>query len=95
MTLNIDATFERKTGLCFRKWHDEFSKYLPQHVWKSKNWDFNGILLSKAENYELKIYRWVLGHNNEEWYKIWRGIDLLVQNWHEELDKVWPGHSKI
>ena len=34
-------------------------------------------------------------HDNEEWYKIWRGIDLIVQNWHEEFDKFWPEHSKI
>ena len=45
--------------------------------------------------YELKIYRGVLCHDNEEWYKIWRGIDLSVQNWHEEFDKFWPEHSKI
>ena len=34
-------------------------------------------------------------HNNEEWFKIWRGIDLTVQNWHEEFSKFRPGHSKI
>ena len=45
--------------------------------------------------YELKIYRGVLCHDNEEWYKIWRGIDLSVQNWHEEFDEFWPEHSKI
>ena len=37
--------------------------------------------------YELKIYRGVMCHDNEEWYKIWRGIDLLsFENWHEEFD---------
>ena len=45
--------------------------------------------------YELKIYRGVLCHDNEEWYKIWRGTGLSVQNWHEEFDKFWPEHSKI
>ena len=45
--------------------------------------------------YELKIYRGVLCHDNEEWYQIWTGIDLSVQNWHEEFDKFWPEHSKI
>ena len=29
----------------------------------------------------------VLCHENEEWYQIWRGIDLSVQNWHEEFGK--------
>ena len=36
-----------------------------------------------------------LCHGNEEWCKIWRGIDLSVQNWHVEFDKFWPEHSKI
>ena len=79
----------QKTDLCFQKWLS------PGHVQKSKNWDFNGILLSKVEMYELKIYRGVLCHDNEEWWKIWRGIDLSVQNWHEELDTFWSEHSKI
>ena len=39
-----------KTGLCFQKWYEEFSKFSPEHVWKSKDWDFDGILLSKVEN---------------------------------------------
>ena len=34
-------------------------------------------------------------HDNEEWCKIWRGIDLSVQNWHKEFDKFWPEHLKI
>ena len=45
--------------------------------------------------YELKIYRGVLGQDIEEGYKIWRGINLSVQNWHEEFDEFWPEHSKI
>ena len=45
--------------------------------------------------YELKIYREVLCHGNKEWYEIWRGIDLSVQNWLEEFDEFWPEHSKI
>ena len=39
----------RKTDLCFQKWHEELSKFSPAHVRKSKNWDFDGILLSKKE----------------------------------------------
>ena len=34
-------------------------------------------------------------HDNEEWCKNWRGIDLSVQNWHEEFDEFWPEHSTI
>ena len=44
--------------------------------------------------YELNIYEGVLCHDNVEWCKIRRGIDLSVQNW-QEFDKFWPEHSKI
>ena len=44
--------------------------------------------------YELKIYRGVMCHDNEEWSKICRGIDLSVQNWHEEFDEFWAEHGK-
>ena len=34
-------------------------------------------------------------NENEEWCNIWKGIDLPVQNWHEEFNKVWPEDSRI
>ena len=33
-------------------------------------------------------------HENEEWCKIWRGIDLSFQNW-QEFDEFWPEHLKV
>ena len=36
---------------------------------------------------ELQIYRGALYHDNEKWYKIWRGINISVQNWHHEFDE--------
>ena len=45
--------------------------------------------------YELKIYRGVMCHDNKQWLKIWRRIDLSVQNWHGEFSKFWPEDSKI
>ena len=33
-------------------------------------------------------------HDNEEWCKIGRGIDLSFQNWHEKFDEFWPEHLK-
>ena len=33
-------------------------------------------------------------HENEEWYKIWIGIDLAIQIWHEEFDEFWFEHLK-
>ena len=34
-------------------------------------------------------------HDNEEWCKIWREIDLSFQNWHEEFDKFQPEHWEV
>ena len=64
----------RKSDLCFQKWHEEFSKFSAEHVWKCKNWNFDGILSSHLI-YELKFYRGNLCHGNEEWSKD------LKRNW--------------
>ena len=45
--------------------------------------------------YELKMYGGVTCHANGGWCKIWRGIDMTVENWHEEFHEFWPEHSKI
>ena len=45
--------------------------------------------------FELKIYREVMYHDNEEWCKIGKGIDFLFQNWHEGFEEFWPEHSKV
>ena len=37
----------------------------------------------------------VMCYDNEEWYKIWKRIDLSVQNWYVEFDEFWPKHLKI
>ena len=33
-------------------------------------------------------------HDNKEWCKIWKGIQLLFQNCHGQFDEFWPEHSK-
>ena len=40
--------------------------------------------------YELKIYRGVMCYDNEEWYRILKGIELSVQNWNKEFDEFDP-----
>ena len=54
-----------------------------------------GSFNPKEEKYELKTPRGVMCHDIEEWYKIWRGIDLSFQNWHDEFDEFWPEHLKV
>ena len=44
---------------------------------------------------ELEMYRGVFFHDTQERYKIWRKIDLLLQNWHKEIEKFWPEHWKV
>ena len=34
-------------------------------------------------------------HETEEGYIIWRGTDLLFQNWCMEFDKFLPDYSKV
>ena len=46
-----------------------------------------GSFYAKYILFELKKYRGIIFHETEEGYKIWRGIDLLFQNWCKEFDK--------
>ena len=96
MALNIDAKFGRKLTLAFKNDIGNLENFY-QSTWKSPNWDFDGILLSKVENAWAQNLqgRRVICHENKEWWKIRGGIDLSFQNWHEEFDKFWPKHSKI
>ena len=58
-----------------------------------------GILMGsfnpKLKKYELKTLRGVICHDSEEWHKIWRGIDLSFQSWHEKFNEFWPEHPKV
>ena len=49
----------------------------------------------KSKIYELKIYRGVIFHDNKEWCKVSRAINLSVQNWHEGFDELWRKLMKI
>ena len=84
-----------KTDFNFQKWHEEFGKFSPEHLKVSELGTFMASFCPKLKIFERKIYRGVVCHNNEEWCKNWRGIDLSVQIWHEEFDRFWPEHSKI
>ena len=65
----------RKNDLCFQKWHEVINTFLPEHVRKSKNWDFNGVLLSKVEN----VWPWNLQGSFASWQ--WRMMQNLKRNW--------------
>ena len=45
--------------------------------------------------HELQSYRGFISNDTEEWWKIWRGIDLTFQNWQKEFDEFWLENSKV
>ena len=78
-----------------QNWHKEFDRFWPEHSKLSKLFTVIGSFWAKYIFFELKKYREVIFHKTEKGYKIWRGTDLLFQNWHKEFDKFWPEHSKV
>ena len=47
-----------------------------------------GSFWAKSILFELNKNRGVIFHETEEGYKISKGIDLPLQNWHKEFDKI-------
>ena len=82
----------RGTALSFQNWHEEFDEFWPEHLKVSKIFILMGSFWAKYILFQLKKYRGVIFHGTEERYKIWRGIDLSFQNWHNEFGKFWPEH---
>ena len=84
LLLNKVYNVSAKIDLWIVKWRKEFGKVLPEHSEVSKMrllWD-------------SFIQRGVMYHDNEQWFKIWRGIDLPFQNWHHHLT-TFPEHLNI
>ena len=50
--------------------------------------------LWKYTQFQQEKYNAVTCKDTEDWWKIWRGLDLLFQNWHEKFDEYWLEHSK-
>ena len=83
MALKSNAKFEKKLT-CGLENHMRNLANFNHSTRKSQNWDF-----------ELKIYWGAVCHDNEEWCKIWRGVDLSFQYWHKEFDEFWPNLLKV
>ena len=73
----------RQTDLYFQKWHEEFGKFSPQHIWKSKNWDFSWLLLSKVEN----VWAWNLQGSYVSWE--WRVVQNSKRTWLVNSKLIW------
>ena len=81
MALNIDAKLEGKMTCAFKNDMRNQANFHQSTFESLKVGTLMGSFYPKQKMYVLKIYRGVLCHDNEEWYKIWRGNDLPVQNW--------------
>ena len=77
----------RGTDMSFQSWHDEFDEFWSKHLNVSKIFTLMFSFWAKYKLFELKKYRGVIFHETEEGYKIWRGINLSLQDWHKEFDK--------
>ena len=80
----------RKTDF-FGKWHEEFGKFSPEHVKVLKLGPLLGPFIQSGKCMSL-VFAAVICYDNEEWRKIWKRIELSVQNWHEKFNKFWPEH---
>ena len=65
MTMKNDAKFEEKLTCCLENDMRNLANF-HQSTQKCQNWNFDGILCPKQKMYELKIYRGVMCHDNEE-----------------------------
>ena len=83
-----------KTDLLLQKWQ-ECGEIWPKHSKVSNICIFICSYCAKYLMFDLKKYGGVIFHDTEEWCKIWRKTDLLLEKWHEEFGKFSPEHSKV
>ena len=74
----------RKIDLLFQKWQ-EFGEFWSEHSKVSKTYNFLGPFCGNYITFDLKRYRGVIFHDNEESCKIWRKTGLWFGKWHEEV----------
>ena len=95
MTMKNDTKFEKELTCQFKIDMRNLMNFDPS-TWKSQNFHFNGLLMSKVYIvWAKKVRRSNLSWNWRGMQKIWRGINSLFQNWQKEFDKIWSEHSKV
>ena len=77
MTLNSDAKFKEKLT-CGFKYDMRNLVNFHQILQKSENFFSMGSFCPKYIRFELKNYRGVIFHDNEQWCKMWINLDLVV-----------------
>ena len=82
MTLESDAKFEEKLTCGLENDMRNMANF-HQSTWKSQNWDFDGILLSKVEN----VWAENLQGSYVSWQ--WRMMQKLKRNWLVSSKLTW------
>ena len=82
MTLECDAKFEEKLTCGLENDMRNMANF-HQSTWKSQNWDFDGILLSKVEN----VWAENLQGSYVSWQ--WRMMQKLKRNWLVSSKRTW------
>ena len=95
MKLKRDTNFGEESPSCLKSGLRNLTNFDPSTQKVSKISTLMDSFSAKYILFELKKYRGVIFHETEEGYKIWRGIDLSLKNWHKEFDKFWPERSKV
>ena len=95
IALKIDTKFEAKLACASKKWHEKLGKFSPEHLKVSKLRPWWTSFCLKLKIYELKTYRGVMCHGNEEMIQNLKQNWLPFQSWHEEFDKFWSEQMKI
>ena len=74
----------RKTNSRFGKWHEEYGRFLPEHLKVSKLGLWWDLLIQSRKSIRLKF--------TEELCVMTMKNNLLFQNWHGKFDEFWPKH---
>ena len=77
----------RKTELRFNKWHEKFGIFSPEYSKILKLGLWRDPFIQSRKCMSLKFTGELYVNENQQWNKIWRGIDLPVQNWHQGFDE--------
>ena len=89
MTMKSDANFKKNWPVAWKMtWGN--GQIFTVALESLKIGTLMGFLYPKEKMYELKIYRGVMRHDNKEWNKIWKRIDLSFLNWLKAFDEFWP-----
>ena len=74
----------------------KFTKFLMPYLKPQVSFSLNfASLFNVMVDKSYRTYRGVKSNGAEEWWKIWRGIDLSFQNWLKEFDEFWLENSKV